>query len=114
MPVPGAVAVAVGAGAAVPGRVAVAVGVGAAVPGVPGLPVVPLLSQVTVNALPSVSAEGVASEMSLADTRVRGLGCWLPIAVLSAVASVQLPVPKSESGSTVPSLGASAITSADP
>jgi hypothetical protein len=39
----------------VPGAVAVAVGVGAVVA------VVPLLSQVTVNASPLVSAEGVAS-----------------------------------------------------
>ena len=76
----------------------------------------PLLSQVTVKAVPPVSAEGVASVTSLADTMVRAPGFSLPIAVLSTVALVKLTVPKFDSGSTapVPSLGASAITSADP
>jgi hypothetical protein len=47
---------------------------------------------------------------------VRALGFSSPNAVLSAVASVKVTVPKFDSGSTVPvpSLGASAITSADP
>ena len=73
-------------------------------------------SQVTLKALPPVSAEGVASVTLLADTMVRALGFSLPNAVLSTVASVKVTVPKFDSGSTapVPSLGASAITSADP
>src|SRR6185437_1226390 len=78
--------------------------------------VTPLLSQVTVKALPPVSAEGVASVTSPADTMVRAPGFSLPNAVLSTVALVKLTVPKFDNGSTapVPSLGASAITSADP
>ena len=38
----------------------------------------------------------------------------LPIGALSTVAAVKFTVPKSASGSTVPLLGASAMTSAEP
>src|ERR1700683_2550808 len=100
MPVPG--------GMPVPGVVAEGAGAGG--------PEVPLLSQVTVNAFPLVSAEGVASVTPLADTMVRPLGFSLPSAVLSALTPVKLTVPKFDSGSTdpAPALGAPASTSAEP
>jgi hypothetical protein len=91
-----------GAGVAV-----VAVGAGAAV-------LVPLLSQVTVNALAPVSADGVASVTPPDDTMVSAEAFSSPIGWLSVVAFVKLTVPKFDSGNTVPLLGASAITSAEP
>src|ERR1700729_2484211 len=99
-PVPG--------GTPVPGAVAEGAGAGG--------PAVPLLSQVTVNAFPPVSAEGVASVTPLADTMVRPLGFSLPIAVLSAFTPVKLTVPKFAHGSTDGSteLGACEFTSAEP
>jgi hypothetical protein len=56
----------------------------------------------------------VASLTSAADTMVRALAFSLPIGALSAVAFGKSTVPKFDRCSTLPSLGASAITSADP
>src|SRR5579864_9144663 len=88
---------------------------GVALPdGVAADALVPLLSQVTVNALPPASADGVASVTPAADTMVSAAGFAFSMGALSAVALVKLAVPKLDSGSTVPLLGASAITSAEP
>jgi hypothetical protein len=69
---------------------------------------------VTAKELPLASADGVASVTPPCDTIVSDAAPESPMAAPFTVSLLNVTVPKFDSGSTVPSLGASAMISADP